>query len=131
MKQKVSKIAISTDSGMVSSHFGRCPEFTIVEIKGSKVIKKEVIDNPGHITGFLPKFFNEQGVDCVIAGGAGFRAQQFFDEFGIELITGVEGKVDDVIDAFVKGKLKGGKSLCAPGKGKGYGIKKEDSRHED
>jgi len=125
------KIAISTDNGEVSPHFGRCPEFTIIEVEDNKIIKKEVIDNPGHMTGFLPKFFNEQGVDCVIAGGAGFRAQQLFNEFDIELITGVQGKVDDIIDDLIKGKLKQGESLCKPGKGKGYGLEKEDSSHED
>ena len=25
------KVAISTDNGYVSAHFGRCPEFTILE----------------------------------------------------------------------------------------------------
>ena len=122
------KIAISTDNGKVSEHFGRCPEFTIVEIKDNKLIKKEVIENPGHATGFLPKYFNEQKVKCVIAGGAGFRAQQFFEEFGIELITGVQGKIDDVIKSFIKEELEKGESLCSPGKGKGYGIEKEDSK---
>lgn len=121
------KIAISTDNGNVSEHFGRCPQFTIVEIENNKVIKKEIINNPGHATGFLPKFLKEQGVNCVIAGGAGFRAQQFFNEFGIKLITGVQGKVDDVINNFIKGELKQGEDTCKPGKGKGYGIEKEDS----
>ena len=130
-KSLKTKIAISTDSGFVSEHFGRCPEFTIVEIEDNKVIKKETIENPGHRTGFLPKFFSEQGVDCVIAGGAGFRAQQFFNEFRIELITGVQGKIDDVIEQILKGTLKGGESLCKPGSGKGYGVEKEDSHHED
>jgi len=125
------KIAISTDSGNVSQHFGRCPQFTIVEIEGSKIIKKEVIDNPGHRTGFLPNFLNEQGVNYVITGGAGFRAQEFFNEFGIELITGIQGKIDDVIEQLIKGTLKGGESLCKPGAGKGYGIEKEDSHHKD
>jgi predicted Fe-Mo cluster-binding NifX family protein len=120
------KIAISTDNGKVSEHFGRCPQFTIVEIKDNKVIKKEVIQNPGHATGFLPKFFKEKRVECIIAGGAGFRAQQFFSEFGIKLIIGVQGKVDDVINDFIKMELKQGESLCKPGKGKGYGIEKED-----
>ena len=120
------KIAISTDNGMVSEHFGRCPEFTIVEIKENKVVKKEIINNPGHATGFLPKFFKKQGVNYVIAGGAGFRAQQFFSEFGIKLITGVQGKVDNIINDFIKGKLNQGESFCKPGKGKGYGIEKED-----
>ena len=122
------KVAISTDSGHVSEHFGRCPEFTIVEIKDNKVINKEIIPNPGHVTGFLPKFLSEKGVSYVIAGGAGFRAQELFNEFGIKLITGIQGKIDDVIDSFVKGGIEGGESLCSPGKGKGYGVEKEDSQ---
>ncbi len=122
------KIAISTDNGNVSEHFGRCPQFTIVEIKENKVIKKEIIDNPGHKVGFLPKFLSEQKVEYVIAGGAGFRAQQFFNEFGIKLITGVQGKVDDVINDFINKKLNHGDSFCKPGKGKGYGLEKEDSK---
>lgn len=123
------RIAISTDSGTVSEHFGRCPEFTIVEIKDRKVLKKELIPNPGHITGFIPKFLHEKGVECIIAGGMGFRATGFFNEFGIKTIMGVTGKVDDVIDQLIKGKLKGGESLCEPGLGKGYGIEKEDKEH--
>jgi predicted Fe-Mo cluster-binding NifX family protein len=123
------KIAISTDYGRVSEHFGRCPEFTIVEIENNKVVKKEVIDNPGHRTGFLPKYFNEQGIECVIAGGAGRRAQSFFQQYGIDLIVGVSGDVDKVINDFIDGKIESGESTCLPGKGKGYGISKEDGHH--
>ena len=123
------KIAISTDSEKVSEHFGRCPEFTIVEIEDNKIKNKKIIENPGHMTGFLPKFLKEQGVSYVIAGGAGFRAQELFEQFGIKLIIGIQGKVNDVIKGFIKGKLKQGEDLCKPGKGKGYGIKKEDG-HE-
>ncbi len=124
------KIAIATDSGDVSEHFGRCPEFTVVEIEDNKVIKKEIIKNPGHATGFLPKFFKEKKVNYVIAGGAGFRAQQLFEEFEIKLIMGVQGEIDDIINDFIKGELKQGEDLCKPGKGKGYGIKKEDGHEE-
>jgi len=124
------KIAISTDNDEVSPHFGRCPEFTIVEIEDNKIKNKKTIENPGHATGFLPKFFKEKEVDCVIAGGAGFRAKQLFDQFDIELITGIQGKIDEVIQKFIKDKLESGEDLCSPGKGKGYGIKKEDSKHD-
>ena len=48
------KIAISTDGGYVSAHFGRCPSFTIMEVEDSKLVGKEEIDNPGHHPGFLP-----------------------------------------------------------------------------
>ncbi len=123
--------AISTDSGKVSAHFGRCPEFTIVEIKENELVKREIIKNPGHKTGFLPKYFNEKGVECVIAGGAGRRAQQLFDQFGIKLILGVEGDIDSVIDKLIKDQLESGQSMCAPGKGKGYGVKKEDGHSHE
>jgi len=123
------KIAISTDLGKVSEHFGRCPEFTIIEIEDNKVKGKKIISNPKHMTGFLPKFLKEQGVSCVIAGGAGFRAQELFNQFGIKLITGIQGEINEVIKSYIKGKIKQGKDFCSPGKGKGYGIKKEDG-HE-
>lgn len=123
------KIAISTDSEKVSEHFGRCPEFTVVEIEDKKVKDRKTISNPGHMTGFLPKFLKEQGVSCVIAGGAGFRAQELFEQFGIQLITGIQGNINDVIRELINGGIKQGEDMCSPGRGKGYGIKKEDG-HE-
>ena len=33
------KIAISTDGDFVSAHFGRCPEYTILDIENGKVIR--------------------------------------------------------------------------------------------
>ncbi len=123
------KIAISTDSGKVSEHFGRCPEFTIVEIKNNKVEDRKIIFNPGHITSFLPKFFKEKGVNCVIIGGAGLKAKKHFEQFGIKLIIGIQGEVNDFIKGFIKGEIKQGKDFYKPGKGKGYGIKKKES-HE-
>ena len=116
------KIAISTDGGSVSAHFGRCPSFTLVEIGGDKVINKEIIANPGHHPGFLPNFLAERGVEYIICGGMGQRAQSMFEEKRIKAIVGVQGKVDETIDKLLKGELKGGESLCQPGKGKGYGI---------
>ncbi len=72
------KIAISSDRGFVSAHFGRCPSYTLVEIKEGQVLKKEEIQNPGHQPGFLPQYLSEMDVDCIIAGGMGHRAQSLF-----------------------------------------------------
>lgn len=123
------KVAISTDNGFVSAHFGRCPEFTIVDIKDGKVEKKETVQNPGHQPGFIPQFLHEKGVNCIIAGGMGMRATGFFNEFGIQAIVGISGEVSDVIEKLLKGTLKGGESLCKPGSGKGYGIEKTECDH--
>jgi len=123
------RTAISTDGDYVSAHFGRCPSYTIVDIEDGKVIKKEVVDNPGHMPGAIPQFLHEKGVNCIIAGGMGARAVGFFDEFSIKTIVGVQGRIADIIEKLIKGELEGGESLCSPGAGKNYGIDKEGCDH--
>ncbi len=106
------KIAIATDGKMVSGHFGHCEGFTLYEVDEDKVLNKKFVENPGHRPGFLPKFLNEKDVDVIIAGGMGGTAQQLFAENNIEVIVGAQGNCDDVIDAYIKGKLKSTDSVC-------------------
>ena len=125
------RIAISTDGDFVSAHFGRCPSFTIIEIDGGKLINKQTITNPGHHPGFLPQFLQQRGVDYIIAGGMGRRAEALFAESGIQTIMGISGSIDEVIDKIIKGTLEGGESLCQPGSGRGYGIEKTECEHPE
>lgn len=125
------KIAISTDSGKVCGHFGRAPEFTFITIENNKVIEKKVLPNPGHTVGSVPQFVNKQGANFMITGGMGRRAEAFFDEFGIKVIVGVSGTIEDVVKSIIDGTLEGGESLCAPGGGKGYGVEKIHTEADD
>ncbi len=125
------KIAISTDSGNVCAHFGRAPEFTFVTIENDQVREKKVLQNPGHSVGSIPQFVNQQGAKYMIAGGMGRRAEAFFNQYGIEVIVGVTGRIDDVIKKILNGTLEGGESLCAPGGGKGYGVDKIHTEADD
>lgn len=123
------KVAVSTDNGYVSAHFGRCPEFTILDIADGKILKQETLPNPGHHPGYLPEFFDKLGVNAVIAGGGGQRAQMLFAEKKIQFILGVTGTIEETVDKLCKGQLQGGESLCQPGAGKGYGIEKDECDH--
>lgn len=123
------KISVSTDNELVSEHFGRCPEFTIAEIKNGKIVNEYKITNPGHTPGVIPGYLDNEGVDLIICGGIGTRAKELFNMYNIDVIAGVFGTVRECIDAYLKGELKGGKSFCVPGKGKGYGIEKEECDH--
>jgi predicted Fe-Mo cluster-binding NifX family protein len=123
------RVAISTDGDFVSAHFGRCPSYTIVEIRDKKIASKEVIENPGHQPGYIPQFLHQRGVECIVAGGMGMRAQGFFAEAGIQTILGASGKVNDVIEELKRGTLESGASLCKPGAGKGYGLDKSQCDH--
>jgi len=125
------KISISSDRNLVSAHFGRCPEFTLVDIQDNKIIKTEIISNPGHAPGAIPEYLHGKGVKIVICGGIGARATQLFNEYGIQVIAGASGEINDVLEAFIKGTLASGKSLCIPGDGRGYGIDKTVCDHSN
>ncbi len=106
------RIAIPCDKSRVASHFGRCEGYAIFDIEDRRILRKEVIANPGHEPGFLPEFLAEKGVQKIICCGIGPRALQLFESLGIEVIAGVEGSVDEVIREFIEGKLKGDFSKC-------------------
>jgi len=125
------RVAISTDGEFVSPHFGRCPHFTIVDIEGDKIVKKDIVPNPGHEPGFIPNFLHQKGVESIICGGMGARAEGFFNELNIKTIVGVSGKIDDVIKEIQQGTLKNGESLCKPGAGRGYGLDKTVCDHPE
>lgn len=120
------RIAISTDKGQVSAHFGRCPSFTIIDIEGDKIKNKEIVNNPGHHLGFIPEFLHKKGVECIVSGGMGRKAADFFNQYGIDTIVGITGTIEETLKKLKNGSLKSGESLCNPGLGKGYGIEKTE-----
>ena len=125
------KVAISSENNYVSAHFGRAPEFTFVTIEDNEIINTEVHGNPGHSIGSIPRFIKENGAECLIVGGIGHRAIQFFRQYGIEIIMGVQGPINDIINALINGTLLGGESFCDPRSGKGYGVEKVHTDADD
>ena len=84
---------------------------------------------PPHQPGLLPRWLAEHDAEVIIAGGMGRRAQGFFEELNIQVIVGVTGDIEEVIEKIQKGTLEGGESLCRPGAGKGYGLDKSICDH--
>ncbi len=109
------KVAVATEGTEVAQHFGRCSAYTLVDIEGGAATNKTTVLNPGHQPGFLPRFLAEKGVNCVIAGGMGPRAQNLFAEQEIKTIIGVTGPVEEAINSYIYGSLAGGESLCEHG----------------
>ena len=106
------KVAIACDEGNVSEHFGFCEEFVIYEIEENKIKKREVLKNPGHIPGFLPKFLKEKNVDVVITKGIGPRALELFQSEGIKVISTVSGNEKEVIKKYMEGQLEERSEAC-------------------
>ncbi len=96
--------------GAVSAHFGRCPFYTLVSVEGDQILGSEVVKNPyypNHQPGVIPQFIRSQKANVMIAGGMGPRAIDFFTQFGIEVATGVQGRVRDVVQAYLRGEIQG------------------------
>ncbi len=109
------KIAIpSTDKhgleSYVEEHFGRARYYTIIDVdeKEKKIINVETVETPfiEHGPGDIPSWLHSKNVDVVLALGMGPRAVNFFESFGIKVITGVTGKIKDVVDGFLNGTLQ-------------------------
>lgn len=93
---------------VMSYHFGHCPYFVIVDVEGNEVRSVKSITNPlggEHNPGDLPTFMKEQGVNVIITGGMGPKAQEYFKNFGIEPVIGAYGKVKDVLEEYLHGKV--------------------------
>ncbi len=94
----------------MSMHFGRCPFYVIVDVENNTVKSSKTVDNPyfnNHTPGAVPQFINTQNVNVMIAGGMGPKAVDMFHGFGIEVATGVGGKVENVLNAYLEGRVKG------------------------
>lgn len=119
-------IAVATEAGQVAEHFGRCPEYTVFSVEENRVVGQEVIPNPGHRPGFLPQYLAQKGIDVVVAGGMGPRAQALFEQQGIKPVLGVVGSVEEAIQAYLTGTLAAGDSLCSHDEHGGH-----DCQHEE
>jgi len=91
----------------ISMHFGRSPYYAFVDINNNEIKNIEVIPVPfaDHGPGDLPNFVKQNKGDVVIAYGMGGRAVDFFKQLGIKVITGAQGSVKEVLDAFLKDRL--------------------------
>jgi len=106
------RIAIPSDSGdgldsYLAEHFGRAPYYVLVDIEDGRIADVKVEKNPAisHIPGVVPRYLKDRGVDVVIAMGMGPRAMDLFDRFGIKVVTGAQGKVRDIVEAYLSGRL--------------------------
>ncbi|MDD3972077.1 MAG: NifB/NifX family molybdenum-iron cluster-binding protein [Clostridia bacterium] len=106
------KIAVASEKKNVTEHFGHCENFNIFDVENNKIIKEDSIPNPGHRPGFLPKFLAEKGVNVIMSGGMGGGAVDLFNEYGINVLTGVTGDAKDAVEQYLKGTLEYSGSIC-------------------
>ena len=108
------KIAIPSANGMLCPHFGHCEAFAIIDINPDGTITAQREETPPpHEPGVLPQWLKSLGVEHVIAGGMGSRAQGLFNQYGIAVTVGAQqGSPEQIARAFAAGTLTSGENIC-------------------
>lgn len=101
-------IALPVKEGKINRHFGKSPNFAIVEVmdKQIKAIRELNTMNLVHQHEHLASLLKQQGVEVVIAGGMGLGAFIALKSKGIEVIGEIAGAIEEVVEAYLAGKIE-------------------------
>jgi len=109
------RIAIPTAEGKLALHFGHCTEFAMIDVDVDKgaILATDAAAPPPHAPGVLPQWLKQQGVDLVIAGGMGSRAQGLFAESGVQVVVGAPVDTpENLVNAYLRQELETSDNVC-------------------
>ena len=106
------KVAVSATGGSLNAtvdpRFGRCPYYVIVdtETMAFEAIPNTSMNAPSGAGIGAAQLVAERGVETVLTGRVGPNAMSVLSQAGIEIVTGAQGSVRQVIEEFSSGRLK-------------------------
>jgi predicted Fe-Mo cluster-binding NifX family protein len=116
------KVAISSTGkdleSQVDARFGRCSYFLIVDINNKEIKNVKVVENTaaaqmGGAGITAAEIVANEKVNLIITTNVGPRVFSVFGQFGIKIYQG-QGKIKDVIQDFIDGKLAEIKDSTGP-----------------
>jgi predicted Fe-Mo cluster-binding NifX family protein len=107
MKIALSATAPTLDAG-IDPRFGRCQYFVIVD---PQTMEFETLDNSNAMAAggagiSTAQMIASKGVEVVLTGNCGPNAYETLSATGIQIITGVSGRIKDAIEAFKAGRFQ-------------------------
>jgi predicted Fe-Mo cluster-binding NifX family protein len=109
------RIAIPVVDGKLFGHFGHCPAFALINANENtgEIIARNDVAAPRHEPGLLPAWLGERGVNLVITGGMGPKAQDLFAQRGIKVVVGApEETPEALVSAYFAGTLQTSANRC-------------------
>ncbi len=117
MKICITSLGNNLDSE-VDPRFGRCRYFIVVDSDTSEfeVIENLNIAGRGGVGIQSAQLVSNKGVEVVLTGNTGPNAYRTLEAAGIKAITGVSGKIKEVIEKFKKGEYESASSSSVSAK---------------
>jgi predicted Fe-Mo cluster-binding NifX family protein len=109
------KIAIPLANGKLTPHFGHCSAFALIDADPAQkqILRREDVESPPHQPGLFPTWLAGLGVNVILAGGMGQRAQDLFRQHGIQVVVGAPEETPEKLAAdYLAGILQAGDNIC-------------------
>lgn len=108
------KIALPHEYGYINQHFGRSKEFAIVELVDGEIVAKKIVsaEQLQHNHEGLAGLLKGEQVDVVIVGGIGARALEPLKAIGMQVVTGINGKIEEAVAKYIQGQLPSSSDAC-------------------
>jgi predicted Fe-Mo cluster-binding NifX family protein len=109
------KIAIPLADGKLTMHFGHCASFALIDVnlEAKTILDRNDVIPPPHEPGLLPPWLAERGVNMIIAGGMGQRAQGLFAAQDIQVFVGAPSDTPEaLVGHYLSGTLRTGANAC-------------------
>ncbi len=98
-------LAIGLDNENVSSNFGMCNDFRLVEIEDGIVVSTKDIFNDVNTHKQRPPFLKSLGVDVLVMNGLGATAFDLLIGLGIQCIHGQNLSAEKALEAYLNNEL--------------------------
>lgn len=109
------KIAVPVRDEFVNEHFGQTDTYVVYSVsEENKILAEERVnafDGCGCKSGIV-EVLASKGVTIMLAGNMGAGAVNHLYAGGIDVIRGCAGKVGDVIQAYLSGKIVDNNQTC-------------------
>jgi len=107
------RIAIPIAGGTLCPHFGHCEQFAIVDVDQGEILRTAYETPPPHEPGVLPAWLHRLGVNTIVCGGMGMRAQKLFAQNNIKVVYGAASlPPEELVRTYLAGELVTGENLC-------------------
>jgi predicted Fe-Mo cluster-binding NifX family protein len=107
------RIAIPLKENEFCLHFNNCDQFAIVKIGAGtdQIIDASYMTPPSLNLIALPRWFRENEIDIILAGGMDQHVQDFLNQNHIEVRVGfLEKSIKGVIEKFISGQIRPGET---------------------